>query len=227
MKAMILAAGKGVRMRPLSYVTPKPLLKVGSQRLIEQLFASLKQAGIDEVIINVAYLSEKVIEALGDGSKYQLKITYSIEQEGPYGTGGGIYNALSLLGSQPFLVVSGDLWTDFPFKRLVQQFNKTPWQGDAHLILVKNPIDHPEGDFGLTDDGYLTTNTPKFTYGNIGILHPRLFAQQDQGSFPLAPLLITAINNRRATGELYEGEWNNIGTPEQLRQLQHNKTANI
>jgi len=214
MKAMILAAGLGERMRPLTNKTPKPLLSAGKHTLIEYNLFALKKAGIHDVVINVSYLSEQVMAYLGDGSKYDLHIEYSVEDDKPLGTGGGILKALPLLGEEPFILLSSDIYSDYDVTQLpVLQDN------DIHLVLVENPDFHQQGDFGLNAEHALTLQGPKLTYACIAVLHPRLFKDCHPGSFSLAPLFSQAIANQRATGELFQGVWNNVGTPAQLAQL--------
>jgi MurNAc alpha-1-phosphate uridylyltransferase len=215
MKAMILAAGRGERMRPLSDSIPKPLLKVGMQSLIEKQLQAFAAIGIQEVVINVAYHAKKIISELGDGKNYGLKILYSYEENGPYGTGGGIFQALPQLGDDAFLLISSDIWTDLPLENLPKKINN-----EAHLVMVENPIYHPSGDFCLEKNGTISLNQPKLTYASIAVLHPKLFAKQKPGTYPLAPLLENAIGRGQVTGELYTGSWYNIGTPQQLAELQ-------
>ena len=216
MKAMILAAGKGERMRPLTDVTPKPLLLVDGQPLITYHLKALKIAGIKEVVINTWYLGKQLVSSLGDGRNFGLKITYSEEQE-LLNTGGGIANALPLLGTDPFLVLSADILTDFPIQTL-----PTAPHGLAHLVMVDNPSYHLEGDFGL-DRGKLKLNTGvKLTYGNIGIFRPEFFASCPAGAFPLGALLRQHIANDLVTGQYYAGAWHNIGTPADLEIVNSN-----
>jgi len=213
MKAMILAAGRGERLRPFTDTTPKPLLEVAGQPLIAYQLRALAAAGIKEVIINVSYLGHLIQTALGDGSAYGVKIHYSVEAT-LLETGGGIYNALPLLGNEPFIVTSADIWTDYPFARLFNRLTKL-----IHLVVVNNPDFHPEGDFALQDGFLANEGTPKFTFANIGIYHPDLFKDCKPGAFRLVSLLRNAITQGQATGELYSGGWANIGTAEQLAQL--------
>lgn len=214
MKAMILAAGLGKRMRPLTDHCPKPLLPVADKPLIAYHLERLRQAGIHEVVINVSYRAEQIIAALGDGSAYGLRIRWSRETM-PLETGGGIQQALPLLGEAPFLLVNGDIWCEaLP--------NAQALQGDdlAHLMLVENPPHHPEGDFGLIDGRVNQTSTKRLTYAGISVIHPALLAGQPQGAFALAPLLRAAIDNQRVSGEHYSGHWVDVGTPERLTELE-------
>ncbi len=215
MKAMILAAGLGSRMRPLTDHTPKPLLEAGGKPLIVWHLEKLSRSGFEEVVINIAHLGYQIPEVLGDGSRWGLKITYSDEQEeGGLETLGGIVKALPLLeGSDPFLVLNGDIWTDYPYDR----DQTLPPDTLAHLILVPNPPHHPTGDFAL--DGECVIETPRYTFSGIGYYAPRLFEALPYGKAPMAPLLREMIREGKVTGELYEGEWYDIGTPERLERL--------
>lgn len=216
MKAMILAAGRGERMRPLTDHTPKPLLKVGGRALIEYHLSRLCSAGITEVIINHAHLGSQIEAFLGDGSRYGLNIHYSPEKQG-LETGGGIYNALPLLGDAPFIVINGDVWTDYPFEALM----RCPCEGDnlAHLILVDNPAHHPRGDFALLDRQVVTEGEPKYTFSGIACYHPAFFSGCQSGVFPLAPMLRSAMARSQVSGEFYSGRWVDVGTPERLQAL--------
>ena len=214
MKAMILAAGRGERMRPLTDHTPKPLLRVGDKSLIEHLLAALRHAGIVDIVINHAYLGDQIVRGLGDGARFGVRIQYSHEAEGSLETGGGIFKALPLLGGDPFLVVNGDIWTDFPFASLPRTLD-----GDGYLVLVDNPPQHPQGDFALDGDVVLPSGPTQYTFSGIGIYRPALFAGCSAGKFPLAPLLRAAMAQRRIHGRVYRGVWNDVGTPERLKQL--------
>lgn len=213
MKAMILAAGRGERMRPLTDETPKPLLPVGGRPLIEHHLLALAQAGIGEVVINHAHLGERIEAALGDGSSYGLSIQYSPEGTA-LDTAGGIKHALPLLGDAPFIVVNGDVWTDYPFHRLPAR----P-AGLAHLVLVDNPEANPEGDFVLEGTHVRDGHGPRLTFSGIGVYHPALFDETPAGAFPLAPLLRRAMVAMAVTGEHYSGRWVDVGTPERLQAL--------
>ena len=216
MKAMLLAAGRGERMRPLTDKLPKPLIPVGSKALIEHNLEKLKQAGITEVVINVSYCAKQIIDRIGNGERFGIKITYSYEPDAPLGTGGGIFQALKFLGNAPFLVLSSDVWTDYPFEQLLQQ----P-KGEGHLILVENPDFHPDGDFCLLETGQVSSKqSPKLTYANIAVIHPRLFKSCQSGAYALAPLLEKAMTRSAVTGEVYRGQWYNVGTPKELEKLQ-------
>ena len=214
MKAMILAAGRGERMRPLTDNIPKPLLELGGKSLIEHHLFSLRDAGIREFVINLAYLGDKIVEKLGDGSQYGVQIVYSREEEA-LETGGGIFKALPLLGDQAFMVVNGDVWTDYPFQQLLD----TPID-EAHLVLVENPQHHPNGDFHLNNKTVESDGQPKYTYSGIGVYHPQFFAGCQAGRFPLAPLLRSAMARGAVSGELYTGMWSDVGTPQRLNALE-------
>ncbi len=216
MKAMILAAGRGERMRPLTDNTPKPLLKVGAQCLIEYHLDHLVKAGFTDIVINHAWLGEQIEEKLGDGSAYQARIRYSPETSA-LETGGGIYQALPWLsdGHTPFVVINGDIWCDYPLQQLPQQLS-----GVAHLVLVDNPQHHPKGDFAWQHQHISLADTPRFTFSGIGVYHPALFAECSPGAFPLAPLLKTAIAQQQVSAEHYAGVWMDIGTPQRLQALE-------
>jgi len=213
MKAMILAAGRGERMRPLSDAVPKPLLPAAGRPLIEYLIESLARANYRDLVVNHSYLGAAVEQTLGDGSRYGVRIRYSPESEGALGTGGAIERALPLLGDA-FVVVNGDVWTDYPFERL------TPPPDLAHLILIDNPAHHPQGDFALERGRVLDHGEPRLTFAGIGVYRAALFSGCAPGRFPLAPLLRQAIRQGRASGEHYRGCWLDVGTPQRLRQLE-------
>lgn len=215
MKAMILAAGKGERMRPLTLTTPKPLVRAGGVPLIEYHLRALAAAGFTEIVINHAWLGQQIEDYLGDGSQYGVSIQYSPEGE-PLETGGGILRALPLLGSEAFLVVNGDIWTDYDFSVLHR-----PIAGLAHLVLADNPVHHPVGDFNLID-GQVRDGQPgsaTLTYSGIAVLHPLLFAGCVAGAFKLAPLLRTAMADGQVTGEHLNGVWVDVGTHERLAEV--------
>lgn len=215
MKAMILAAGRGERMRPLTDHTPKPLLEVGGAPLIEHHVRALGRAGVTEVVVNLAWLGERIAGYLGDGTRYGLSIRYSREGAQGLETGGGIHHALPLLGDQPFWVVNGDVWTDYPFERLPRE----P-AGEAHLVLVDNPQHHPSGDFALDDAGRVgERGEPRLTFSGIGVYRPQLFVGCEAGAFRLAPLLRRAMAAGGVSGEHYAGGWCDVGTPQRLAEL--------
>jgi len=219
MKVMLLAAGKGTRMLPLTRHVPKPLLQAGGRSLIEHQLLKLKSAGFREIVINHAWLGQQLETALGDGSALGLQIHWSREEE-PLETAGGIIQALPLLGTAPFAVVNADIWTDYPFARLHEVLAPGLL---AHLVLVPNPEHNPRGDFvlaagqrpALRDD----SAEPAFTFSGIAVYDPQLFAGVSQRICPLLPLLQQAIRTQRASAELYDGVWQDIGTPQRLRAL--------
>ena len=227
MKAMILAAGRGERMRPLSDATPKPLLMAGGHRLIEWQIAALARAGVQEVVINTAHLAAQFEAALGDGNHLGVHIRWS--REGTLAadaleTLGGIVHALPLLGDAPFIAVSADIVCDYDYQRLVSvgaaiERNEI----DAHLVLVPNPPFHPRGDMGLQPDAQgrarITTAPPWLTYANIALLSPRLFAGEAGGKRKLFPWLYRAAEAGRVGGERFDGRWYNVGTPADLQAL--------
>lgn len=208
---MILAAGRGERMRPLTDDTPKALLRIGGQMLIEHHVHALAQAGITELVINHAHLGEQIVKALGDGDAYGVSIRYSPEAGAALETGGGIFNALPLLGEQPFLVVNADIWTDFPFDGLPAAPN-----GLAHLVMVDNPDHHQDGDFSLSNGRVSPRGPAMLTFSGIGVYRPELFDGCQAGAFPLGPLLRAAMEREQVSGEFYSGRWFDIGTPERL-----------
>jgi len=214
MKAMILAAGLGTRMRPLTDVTPKPLLKVGGIPLIVWHLEKLGHQDFKNVVINIAHLGYEISDALGDGSDWGMNIKYSDEQEeGALESAGGIVKALPLLDDETFLVLNGDIFTDYDF-----QYHRKLADGIlAHLILVPNPEHNPDGDFAL--DGQKVVDAKQYTFSGIGYYSPKLFDGLPYGKNALAPLLRAAMKEGKVTGELYEGEWLDIGTPERLELL--------
>ena len=227
MRALIFAAGKGERMRPLTESTPKPLLAVGGKPLIEWHLEKLAAAGIAEVVINIAWLADRFEPALGDGSRWGLRLHYSYEGAEPLETGGGMLQALRWLGDAPFLAVNGDIWSDHDFANLPKQ---PP--GLVHLVMVDNPVQHPGGDFALDDEGRLhSEGETRLTFAGIGVYRRELLegwrgivgdapgANETPPRFKLAPLLRAAMRSGRATGEHHRGRWTDVGTPERLTQL--------
>lgn len=213
MKAMILAAGLGTRMRPLTLSCPKPLLQAGGKPLIVHHIERLARAGIHELIINTAWLGEQIEHTLGDGRKFGVSIQYSREDE-PLETAGGLRHAQALLGGEPFLVVNGDIWCELDFASL-----PTQPAGLAHLLLVDNPPEHPQGDFHLAqDDRVLAEGEPRLTFAGIGIYRPELLELLPHEP-KLAPLLRLAMAQGPVTGAHFRGRWWDIGTPERLTQL--------
>jgi MurNAc alpha-1-phosphate uridylyltransferase len=214
MKAMVLAAGRGERMRPLTDTLPKPLAPVAGRPLIGYHLARLAQAGIRDIVINLAWLGDRIREALGEGDDYGVRIRYSDEGPVALETGGGIFNALPLLGPEPFLVVNGDTWTDLDFADLT-----LPSDADALIVMVPNPPHNARGDFGLEGDRVVERDSGRFTYSGFGVYAPAFFAGCSPGKFPLLPLLKRAIGQQRLAGRLHPGEWLDIGTLERLAQL--------
>ena len=214
-RAMILAAGRGERMRPLTDHTPKPLLTVAGQALIEYPLRALARHGIRDVVINLGHLGAAIRSHLGDGQHLGVNIQYSPEPPGALETGGGIFQALPLLGSAPFIVINGDVWSDYPYQHLPRNLT-----GLAHLVLVDNPPQHPQGDFCLMKGHHVRQRgQPRLTFSGISVLHPALFADCQAGRFPLAPLLQQAAEAGQVSGEYYTGQWLDIGTPERLHAL--------
>ena len=232
MRALILAAGRGERMRPLTDATPKPLLRVGGIPLIAWHLQKLAAAGVLDVVINTSWLADQFPQTLGDGAQWGLRLHYSPEGTTPLETGGGMWNALRLLQADEmsdaaFFVVNGDIWTDYDFARLSQ----APLM-DAHLVLVDNPTQHPCGDFALDHDGHVACNGESMlTFAGIGVYRSRLFddwrdvigptsgADADPPRFPLAPLLRAAMLRGRVSGEHHRGRWTDVGTPKRLALL--------
>ncbi len=216
MRVMLLAAGRGERMRPLTDATPKALLPAGGKPVVAWLLERLAEAGFAELVLNHAQLGWMIEAALGDGARFGVRIRYSREPEA-LETAGGIANAMPLLGEAPFLAVNADLHTDFPFARLRTVLNDDAL---AHLVLVDNPSHHPGGDFALSDGRVANAGAPMLTFSGIGVYRPALFAAVARGTrAPLAPLLREAAARGRVTGELFRGRWLDIGTPERLAAL--------
>jgi len=222
MKAMILAAGLGQRMRPLTDTLPKPLLKAGGKPLLQYHLEALAAAGVNEVIINLAYLGDKIREFVGDGSRFGLQVSYSPEPE-PLETAGALLHAMPLLGDAPFLLINGDVWSDYPLQQLRQHSLNTNTNVNAHLVLVPNPDFHPNGDFAINTQGLLTNDEaqPKYTFAGLSVIHPQLIAQYPQArrKFPLGEVLRYGIANQQISAEVYHGLWSDVGTPERLYTL--------
>jgi MurNAc alpha-1-phosphate uridylyltransferase len=215
MKAMILAAGRGERLRPHTDITPKPLIQVGKHRLIEHHLLNLASAGIKDIVINISWLADQIREALGDGSNYSLNITYSDEGDEALETAGGIINALPLLGDEAFIVINGDIWCDYDLSSLANR----QMDHEAHLVLVNNPEHNPEGDFALEQGLIKNTGDRKLTYSGIGLYTREFFAETDPGKKALAPILRKKSELNKVSGEYYTGQWVDIGTIERLAQL--------
>lgn len=211
MKAMILAAGRGERLRPLTDRVPKPLIEVGGRSLVEHHLIALAAAGIREIVINLAWLSDQIEQRLGDGRDHGVEIRYSREPHGALETAGGIQHALPLIGQAPFIVVSSDVLTDFPFATLIDV--APPEFG--HLVLVDNPPHHPAGDFGLSE-GRIARDAPLKTYSGIGVFRPQPFMAMPSGPRPLRPLFEAAIDAGQLSGQHYRGRWLDVGTPQRL-----------
>lgn len=216
MRAMILAAGRGQRLRPLTDGCPKPLIKINGKALIVYHIEALKAAGVEDIVINVCHLGEQIMQTLGDGSKFGVNLHYSVEAL-PLETGGGIVNALPLLGTDPFILVNGDIFTDFDFKTLF----KEP-QGLAHLVLTENPKHKPTGDFSVDGDKVImrAEDDKTYTYTGMAVLKPELFENCQSKVLPLPPLLYQAILNDALSGEVYKGFWADVGSLDRLKELE-------
>lgn len=217
MKAMIMAAGLGQRLRPLTAQRPKPLIPVAGKPLMEYHLEALAVAGIHEVVINLGYLGEQIFQRFKKGHAFGLSIEYTWEDP-ILDVGGGICNALPLLGKRPFWVINGDIWTDFNFQTLT-----LPAQSLAHVVLAPNPGHHPQGDFSLEDGQVMPKCGAQrtYTYTGIGVFSPQFFAQCPDGPFPLKPLLDEAISQKRLSGECYTGSWSDVGTLARLQSLEN------
>jgi N-acetyl-alpha-D-muramate 1-phosphate uridylyltransferase len=219
MKAMILAAGLGNRMRPLTLHTPKPLLEVGGKPLIVWHIEKLQKIGVTDIVINTAWLGEKLAQALGDGSQFGVNILWSHEGEG-LETAGGIVNALPLLGHQPFILVNGDVWTTMDFAPLLDIHLQHHL---AHLVLVENPAQHPQGDFTLSNGQAYTfeqhVNGENLTFSGVSVVDPHMFAGLENGKRPLAPLLKQGMLDHKILASKLNGAWVDVGTPERLADL--------
>ena len=214
---MILAAGRGSRMRELTDITPKPLLQVQGKPLIEYHIEQLKRAGVHEFVINTGWLGEKIEAALGNGKRWNARIQYSHEGWPALETGGGIFKALPLLGDEPFLVVNGDVYIECEWKNWTRRGLA---RGDLiHLVLVPNPAHNLKGDFGLVASRIYDAG-PQYTFSGISIMDPALFEGSKPGAFKLAPLIRRAAAHGEATGELFNGYWSDVGTPERLKQVE-------
>ena len=213
--AMILAAGRGERLRPLTDTTPKALCVVHGMPLIERHVINLARAGISRIIINHAYLGSKIRQYLGDGSRYGVNLLYSPEPPGALETGGGIVNALPFIGKNPFITVNADIFTDFDFSTLSLPINSL-----AHYILIKKPSYYLQGDFGLSTDGFLTNDLRDFTFSGIACYDPILFKGLKPYRFSVIPLIRQQINSKHISGNLFDGTWTDIGTIDRLKEFQ-------
>jgi N-acetyl-alpha-D-muramate 1-phosphate uridylyltransferase len=211
---MVLAAGRGERMRPITDTLPKPLVPVAGKPLIGYHLERLARAGFKDVVINLSWLGDRISAALGDGWAYGLSITYSEEGPEPLETGGGIFKALPLLGPGPFLVVNGDTWSDIEYGHLALEDG-----ANGRLVLVPNPAHNTRGDFGIDGDFVVERDVDRFTYSGVGVYRPEFFAGCSPGKFPMLPLLKRAIAARLLRGELHRGEWCDVGTPQRLATL--------
>ena len=217
MIAMILAAGRGERLRPLTDSIPKPLVEVAGQTLLGRHLERLAAAGFTRAVINVSHLAQMIVAHFGDGRRFGMKIAWS-QEAAPLETAGGIAQARGLLGSDPFLLVNADIWCDYAFSGL-RGFDLG--KSLSHLILVPNPPQHPAGDFSLESNVVGNAASPRYTYAGIAVISPQLVAGVAAGSkAPLAPLWRAAAEHGEVTGELYEGNWSDVGTPERLSALQ-------
>lgn len=214
MKAMILAAGQGKRLRPLTETLPKPLIKVGENRLIENHLYALAKAGVSDVMVNYSYLGDLFKQYLGDGGTYGVNIHYSEEPEGGLETGGGLLKVLPFFEGEPFIVINGDILTDYAFENL-----PLPKTTDAHIVLAPNPEHNPGGDFPAERLG-VEDEQGHYTYSGMGVYTPAFFQGANSERFPLRPLLTKAAEEGRLSGEVYKGFWLDIGTPERLEHAQ-------
>lgn len=214
MRAMILAAGRGERLRPLTDKLPKPLVEVGGRALIDYHLENLARAGFREIVINTGHLAVQLQNVLGDGDRWGLHIHYSEEPPEALETGGGVFQALPLLGDSPFAVISGDTWCDYPLAAL--RAVKCDY---AHLVMVPNPPHHPDGDFSLNHGRLRTGGEPRYTFSGVCVYHPRMFAGCEPGRWRITELLRRTADERLMTGELHRGRWFDSGTPERLAAL--------
>lgn len=221
MRAMILAAGRGERMRPLTDHTPKPLLELGGKPLIVHQIERLQQAGFTDLVVNLGWLGQQIRTRLGNGEQFGVQIHYSVEPPGALETAGGIVHALELLGEAPFLVVNADLHCDYPLEQL-RDFQP---RSQAHLVMVPNPAHHRGGDFALDRDGLIRNGAGRLTYSGIGVYRPDLFRALAPGVRPLRPVLDQAIAAGQVSGERYTGCWIDIGTPARLTALDRQLAA--
>jgi MurNAc alpha-1-phosphate uridylyltransferase len=216
---MILAAGRGERFRPLTDTTPKPLIPVAGEPLIERHLKNLVAAGVRDIVINLGWLGAVIRERLGDGARYGARIAYSDEGWPALETGGGVFRALPLLGAEAFLLVNADVWTDYPLVRLVARARALAADDLAHLVLVSNPAHNATGDFGLEGDR-VRGEPRRYTFSGLSVQRPELFAGCRDGAFPLVPLWRAALEHGRLGGEVYAGRWSDVGTPERLKEVE-------
>ncbi len=219
-QAMLLAAGRGSRMGALTDDCPKPLLRIEETTLIGSNLMALAAAGVEQVVINVSYHADQLMEALGQGEAFGLQIIYSQEPEGALGTGGGIVQALPHFKGAPFLLLSADVWTDYDFAQLRALTQTADEQTLAHLVLVDNPAYHRQGDYGLSDAGRIvSTVRTRLTYAGFGWLHPRLFTQREAPAVSFSPYIQDAMAAGQVAGSYYAGPWFNVGTPTELARV--------
>jgi MurNAc alpha-1-phosphate uridylyltransferase len=220
MKAMILAAGKGERMRPLTDGKPKPMLPVAGKPLIEYHLERLSAVGLREFVINLGWHGNQIRDELGDGARWGVKIAYSEEGWPALESGGGIFHALPLLGPDPFIVVNGDVYADYPWRQLVDRARTLPRDDLAHLVLVPNPAHNPNGDFVLEHGRIGNADRPRHTFSGLSVHRPEFFKGCSPGHFPLLPLWRRAAERNHLGGELYDGRWSDVGTPQRLADLE-------
>ncbi len=214
MIAMILAAGRGERLRPLTENLPKALVEVQGESLLERHLDAIKAAGIDSVVINLGWHGEQIVERIGSGSEFGLDVVYSPEGENILETGGGIHRALPMLGDAPFLVVNADIYTDMPLQGIELDADAA-----GHLVLVPTPDDKPSGDFELVENRVRNSESPDLTFSGVAVYRPEFFADCEAGRFSVAPMLRAAADAGQLCGSLYRGLWRDVGTPERLREL--------
>jgi len=221
---LILSAGHGTRMLPLTKNTPKPLLKIGDHALIEHHLIRLKQLGFHNIVINIAYLGQQIRAALGDGSDYGLSIEYSDEAEtGALETAGGIKAALPLIQSNPFIVINADIWTDYDFNQLL-----SPLENMARLVMVQNPSHNPQGDFEISKSGALTNGVNnRHTFSGIAIYQKSMFERLERGKQALGPVFRSLIEHNKIEGQIYKGQWKDIGTPERLEKINQSYLSHL
>ena len=214
MRAMLLAAGKGERLRPLTNDVPKALVEVNGQSLLERHLGHVRDAGIEHVVINLGWLGEQIAERIGSGRRFGLDVVYSLEGDNILETGGGIHRALPMLGDDPFLVINADIYTDMPFSEIALAANDL-----AHLVLVPTPADKDAGDFALQDGRVRNTGDELLTFSGVSVYRPEFFAGCSAGRFSVAPLLRSAADDDRISGSVYAGLWRDVGTPASLAEL--------
>jgi len=213
MIAMILAAGRGERLRPITESVPKALVEVRGRSLLERHLDAVKAAGIENVVINLGWLGEQIADRIGSGANYGLSVVYSPEGDDILETGGGVQRALPLLGNQPFLVINADVFSDMPLPTRLAD------GAEGHLVLVTTPAYKPQGDFDLADGRIANGENPVFTFSGVAIYRPRFFADCEPGRFSVVPMLRSAADASTLTGSVYEGMWQDVGTPQRLAEI--------